>query len=146
MGAWRALLLLWNKTDSGCEVRRRKHFLGKVPKLDRGRVMCYKAMSKESTVACIHPPPYQKPNNWEPKSPSNIWTRSQPSQLHKEGYVAVSSPEVKQKDWAQCNTFLLLCLPSVIMRPIRDWAGTMFWSQLIYPHFTSLQFTVYKAI
>lgn len=63
MGAWRALLLLWNKTDSGYEVRRRKLFLGKVPKLDRGWVMCYKEMSKEPAVASIYPPPYQKPNN-----------------------------------------------------------------------------------
>lgn len=57
MWAWRALLFLWNKSDSGYEVRR-KHFLGKVPKLDRGWVMCCKAMSKEPAVACINPPPY----------------------------------------------------------------------------------------
>lgn len=152
MGAWRTLLLLWNKTDSGCEVRRicfleRKRFLDKVPKLDRGWAMCYKAMSKELVLACVFPSPCQKPDNWEAKSLSRIWTRSQPSQMHKKVCFAVSPTEMKcRKTGLSVDTFLLICRLPVVVRPIHGWAGTMLWSQLIYPHFASLQFTIYKAV
>lgn len=118
----------------------RKSFLDKMPNLDRGWAICYKEMTKEPALA------HQKPSNWESKSPWSIWTRSQPSNCISKAALQSVPQKWNRKIVLSVDTFLLPSLLSVIVRPIHGWAGTTFGSQLIYPHFTSLQFTVYKAV
>lgn len=136
------------------EVRRRmcclerKSFLHKVPKSDRGWAMCCEVMSKEQDfLAHVLPPPASEATPLRIKVTFKHWIRSQPSQLHKKGCFAVSLPEMKcRKTGLSVDTFLLLYRLQVVVRLIHGWAGTVFWSQLICPYFTSLQFTVYKGI
>lgn len=106
-----------------------KSFLDQVPKLDRGWTMCRRAMPKEPSLACVFlspllpPLPALRPNNQKSKSPSSIWTRFQPSQLHKKACFTVSLPEMKyRKIGLKCgHIFSLLLSPSCC--EIHPWLG-----------------------
>lgn len=135
MGAWRTLLSLWRKTDTGHEVRRKgKISWTKCQSRTEAGPWAARWCEKGLLLPLSSSPPFTRQTT-KNQSLSSIWTRSQPSQLHKKSYFAVSPTEMKYRKTGlkYGHSFPLLLFPSCC--EIFLWLG---WNHLVTNNLPSL--------